>query len=46
MSYFERFPIVVWNRWGFYQIQTLAALGGTSGFVPPSYVPTYYIYGF
>ncbi len=46
MSYFERLPIVIWNRWGTFQIQPIAALGTASGFVPPSFVPTYYIYGF
>ena len=38
--------VVIWHRWNYYQIQTIAAMGGTSGFNPPTYVPTYYIYGF
>ena len=35
--------IVIWHRWNYYQIQAIAAMGGTSGFTPPTYVPTYYI---
>ena len=28
--------VIIWNRWNYYQIQPLAAIGGTSGFVPPT----------